>query len=121
MMRLATSALRLLVIVIRAVSTAACALFKETRSFSTEHSGFTVGRDASSRGLPAELQTIVVRPNHVTTASLCIASVLRTLTYELGPSGSARREMRGQPRTNPLLLMYGGDPTVQIHVLEIAL
>ena len=38
MMRLATSALRLHVMVIRAASTAAGAGFKETRSFSTEHS-----------------------------------------------------------------------------------
>ena len=38
MMRLATSALRLRVIAIRAASSAAGAVFTETRSFSTEHS-----------------------------------------------------------------------------------
>ena len=38
MMRLATSATRLHVIVIRAASTATGAVFKETRSFSTDHS-----------------------------------------------------------------------------------
>ena len=36
MMRLATSAIRLLVIVIRAASTATGAVFKETRSFSLD-------------------------------------------------------------------------------------
>ena len=47
MMRAATSAIRLHMIVIRVASTATGAVFKETRSFSTEQCHFTVGRDAS--------------------------------------------------------------------------
>ena len=80
MMRLATSAIRLLVIVIRAASTAAGAVVKETRSFSTEHSlhrwsgrvfSRTTGRATNHRcsGKPR---------NHRFYHALYIAFVLRT-------------------------------------------
>ena len=54
MMRLATSALRLHVITIRADSTATGAIFKETRSFSTEHSLHRwSGRDYQQSSTPS--------------------------------------------------------------------
>ena len=98
MMRLATSATRLLVIVIRAASTAAGAVFKETRSFSTEHSlhrwsgrvfSRTTGRATNHRcsGKPCNHRFTVLRSCYELTNML-----RRTLTYALGPRGSARRE-----------------------------
>jgi hypothetical protein len=73
MMRLATSAIRLLVIVIRAASTAAGAVFKETRSFSTDHSlhrwsgralSVTTGRVAHHRfsATPVNHRLTTLRP-----------------------------------------------------------
>ena len=73
MMRAATSAIRLHMIVIRVASTATGAVFKETRSFSTEHSlhrwsgrvfSTTTGRVAHHRFsiTPYEQRLTTLRP-----------------------------------------------------------
>ena len=103
MMRLATSALRLHVIVIRAASTAAGAISKETRSFSTELSlhrwsgralSATTCRVAHHRSsvTPAYHRLTTLRPSPELSTLLS-----RTLTYALVRSGRARRDLHVQP------------------------